>query len=117
MSSRINQKKYRALKNFCLRHGYLYLMCDKKFNVFEKLNKSPRMPSIEETIKKAIKKKGRFDYEDYKLLIKGKKEVTVKKYRDAIGYFSSKHKVKIKMVGNLTHDIKRFMLVKKASTK
>ena len=115
MSSRVNQKKYRALKNYCARYGYLYLMCDKRFNTFEKLNKSTRMPTIEEAIKKAIKKKGRFDYEDYKLLIKGKKILTVKHYRDAIGYYSSKHKAKIKMVGNLTHDIKRFMLIKKAN--
>lgn len=113
MNSRRNHKKYLALRKYCLERGYLFLMCDSRLNVYGREKKKTRMKTVERLILGEIKSKGEFNYQDYRVLIRGKKRDRVNAVRDAIGAFVSCHS-RYKMIGDLTHDIARFKIKKKA---
>ena len=113
MVSKLNRRKYNALRAYCNRHGYLYMMCDRKFNAFDKLGKDTRMPTVEALIEESIKRKGNFNYKDYKELIKGKKKNRVNAIRDAIGTFVKVNEKRYKVIGDLTHQITSFRIKKK----
>ena len=112
MNSKENVKKYAALKRYCEKYGFLYLMCDKKFNVYGKFNKKYIMSSVKDAITESIKKKKCFDRKDYELLIEGKDRNEVKKIRKSIGFFVNTNKNKYKQSGDLTHKIDKFRITR-----
>ncbi len=111
MNAKANQKKYAALKRYCERHGYLYLMCDKRFNVYGRLDKRYVMPIVIKAIEAALKEKGRFLYSDYRALIEGKNRRTVNKIRKSIGVYVATRK-RVKMVGDLAYHIEELRVLK-----
>ena len=112
MSSKQNIRKYEALKRYCNKKGYLYIMCDKAFRPYEKLSKYSVNGKVENAIKSALKKKGYFDYSDYRDLIDEEEYKKVKSYRESIGVFLVKNKNKVKMVGDLTFKSSEFRIIK-----
>ena len=112
MNSKQNIRKYEALKRYCNKKGFLYIMCDKAFRPYEKLSKYSVNGKVEKSIKDALKKKGYFDYSDYRKLIDGEEYKTVKSYRKSIGVFLVKNKNKVRMVGDLTFKSSEFRIVK-----
>ncbi len=112
MSTKQNLKKYDALKRFCEKNGYLYIMCDKTFKPFEKLGKFTVGSKVETTIDNKIEEKGYFDYSDFKELTKGKDHNKIKSIRNSIGIYVKSHK-NVKMIGDLTFKSSKFKIVKK----
>ena len=112
MSTKQNLKKYDALKRYCEKNGYLYIMCDKTFKPFEKLGKFTVGSKVETTIDNKIEEKGYFDYSDFKELIKGKDHKKIKSIRNSIGIYVKSHK-NVKMIGDLTFKSSEFKIVKK----
>ena len=112
MSTKQNLKKYDALKRYCEKNGYLYIMCDKTFKPFEKLGKLTVSSKVETAIDNKLKEKGYFDYSDFKELTKGKDHKKVKSIRNSIGIYVKSHKT-VKMIGDLTFKSSEFKIVKK----
>ena len=105
-----NERKYNALKKYCEKHGYLYLMCDKKLTSFEKLKEKYGLSIVETAIDNALKNKGYFSKKDYERLIEGADRKKIKKIRRSIGIYKAKHAKKIMFIGDLTHNIDKFRI-------
>ncbi len=112
MNSKVNLRKYAALKRFCDMNGYLYMMCDKKFNVYDRLHEEYVMPCVREAIENAITDKGYFGMRDYKMLIGGQDHRRIEKMRKSIGVYVATHD-DVKMVGDLTYKIKDLLIKRK----
>ena len=112
MNSKQNIRKYAALKKYCEKHGYLYIMCDKLFRPFDRLSKYAVNGKVEAAIKEALKSRGYFDSKDYKKLIEGEEYKKVKSFRKSIGVYLAQNKKKVKMVGDLTYKMSEFRIVK-----
>ena len=111
MCTKQNIKKYEALKRYCARNGYLYIMCDKAFIPYERLEDYEyHSPIVDAAIEKALSEKGKFDYNDYKLLIEGKDHKRVKKIRKSIGVYIASHKKEVKEVGDLYFKVETFQI-------
>ena len=111
MNSKQNIRKYEALKRYCEKNGYLYIMCDKSFKPFEKLSRYNVSSKVESAIESAIEEKGYFDYSDFKELISGKEHKKIKVIRNSIGIYIKSHK-NVKMVGDLTFKSSDFRIIK-----
>lgn len=111
MNTKQNIKKYDALKRYCEKNGYLYIMCDKSFKPYEKLSKFAANSRVETAIDNALKEKGHFDYSDFKVLTKGKDHKKIKGIRNSIGIYVKSHK-NVKMVGDLTFKSSDFRIIK-----
>lgn len=111
MNTKQNIRKYKALSEYCEKHGYLYIMCDKKFKPFERLSKLTVNRGVREAIDDAIEEKGYFNYSDFKELIAGKDYKKVTYIRDSIGIYVKSHK-NLKMVGDLTFKSADFRITK-----
>lgn len=112
MSTKQNKAKYRALSRECLKNGYLYMMIDKNFVSYEKIQTQKGSNRVNEAIDYALDESGSFDYYDYLDLIDGKTHNEIKKIRKNIGVYVASHK-NVKMLGNLTHDIYNFRIKNK----
>ena len=112
MATKQNLKKYKALAKYCKQHGYLYLMCDKLLRPYSKVKEEKRHGKVERAIKHALEDTGRFTAQDYKTLIEGKSARDVRKIRDRIGAYVAAHEGEVRQVGNLEHEMKRFVIVK-----
>ena len=111
MNTKQNIKKYDALKRYCEKNGYLYIMCDKTFKPYEKLSKFTASSRVETAIDDALDEKGCFDYSDFKELIKGKDHKKIKGIRNSIGIYIKSHK-KVKMIGDLTFNSSDFRIIR-----
>lgn len=111
MNAKQNIRKYEALKRYCEKNGYLYIMCDKSFKPYEKLSNYSTNNKTEKAIDDALEEKGYFDYSDFKELTAGKDHKKVKKIRDSIGIYVKSHK-KVKMVGDMTFRSADFRIIK-----
>ena len=112
MNVKQNLRKYSALKRYCERNGYLYIMCDKSFTPFEKLPKKSSLSKIDNAIEDAIDEKGYFDYYDYQELTSGCNTTKIKSIRRSIGIYIASNN-DIKMNGGLTHDIRNLRIFRK----
>jgi len=112
MNTKQNLRKYEALKRYCDKNGYLYIMCDKSFTPFEQLSDQTGSNAVNNAINGALDEKGYFDYSDYKELIKNKDYKKVKWYRKAIGIYIASNRT-VKMVGDLTYKSTSFRIIKK----
>lgn len=113
MNTKVNIKKYEALKRYCLRNGYLYLMCNKNFVTYEELSKRNGNGHVNSIIDKALDEKGNFNYSDYKLLIENQTKRKIKKIRDAISIYVSINKSSVKQIGDLYFESERFRIIRR----
>ena len=117
MNVKQNIRKYNALKRYCEKKEYLYIMCDKSFTPFEKLSEKHSLGKVDKAIEDAIDEKGFFDYSDYQELVSGCNAAKVRNIRKSIGIYVASYD-DIKMNGDLTHDIHNLRIfVKKSKDK
>ena len=112
MNTKQNLRKYDALRRYCQKHGYLYIMCDKFFTPFEKLAKRPMSTKVANAIDDALEDKGYFDYSDFRELVKGVEHKKLKTVRNSIGIYVKVHKKTVKMLGDLTYNSSKFKIIK-----
>ena len=112
MNTKQNLIKYDALRRYCQKHGYLYIMCDKSFTPFEKLAKRPMSNKVVNAIDDALEDKGYFDYGDFRKLVKGFEHKKLKTVRNSIGIYVKVHKKTVKMLGDLTYNSSKFKIIK-----
>ena len=113
MSTKINLKKFRALKNFCEKRGYLYAMVDKKLKSFVNLKDYHSGLKVTCAIEQALGLKGYFDYQDFNKLIEGEDRKKVRKIKEQVGLYVSHHQDTVKQINGLTYSIKNFRIIKK----
>jgi len=95
MNEKTSKTQYSCLKSYCIKHGYMYLMCDRNFKDCEKI-KSYYIPKIiSESVTNAIKHHNSFNYGDYQLLINNV-NLKRKKVQNYIGRYVSKANLKQK---------------------
>ena len=117
MGTKVNQRKYKALKYYCEYHGYLYVMCDKAFRTFQGLTDKRLNGKVEMAIDNAIKQKGRFDYNDFLELTAGVTQKERNRVRKRIGEYVVSRSDYVKEIGNLTNATKSFMIKSKKGRK
>lgn len=59
-------EKYNALKNYCHKNGYGYVMIDEKYNTIESILSLNIDKKLEENFINFVKNKGQIDYNEYK---------------------------------------------------
>lgn len=59
-------EKYKALKNYCQKNGYGYVMMDERYNTIESILSLNIDKNIEENFINFVKNKGQIDYNGYK---------------------------------------------------
>ena len=116
MNTKQNIRKYEALRKFCEKNGYLYIMCDKSFKPYEKLSNYSASSKVEKAIDEALGEKGYFDYSDFKELTSGKDHKKIKSIRNSIGIYVKSHK-NVKMVGDMTYKSADFRIIKSKKKK
>lgn len=112
MNSKENLKKYEALKRYCEKNGFLYIMCDKSLTTFESLKEKKSNSYLNQTIDSALNEKGRFDYHDYQNYIEGKDRKRIKYIRKGVGVYVTSHPG-TKMIGDLNYKCAQFRIIKK----
>lgn len=61
--------KYNALKKYCIKNGFGYLMIDDRYNTYEKIKESPIDKNIEAQFLEMVKSKKKLSYPECKLFM------------------------------------------------
>lgn len=110
MSSRLNQKKYKALASYCKKHGYLYLMCDRKLHPYKELVTKKRHGRVEMAIEAALKEKGRFTKDDLFALFEGKSTRQKEEVRARVATYVAAYQDEVRMAGDTRREVGRFSI-------
>ena len=115
MNTKLNKRKYYALRKYCNEHGYLYLMCDRNFVSFETLEGRSVSIRVAQAIEKALEEKGYFDLEDYNQLFKQLKK-NKNWLQKHVGIYLAQNS-NLKMMGDLERKSSDFKIMRKRGKK
>ena len=114
MVTKLNLRKYRALKNYAESRGYLYMMCDKNFVTLESLSDRGCLKVVQTSIEKALEDKKAFTYEDYLELVDGCDRKEKRRIRKSIGVYVASNLDNLKVAtGDFTNCIKNLRVIER----
>ncbi len=76
--------KYQVLVNYCLKHGFLYTMCDFQYHTFNFMSKRNVNEYLKELVENTLDEKGSFTRDDFEEFAFGKDSKAKKKYENQL---------------------------------
>ena len=76
--------KYSVLVNYCLKHGFIYTMCDFQYHTFDFMSKRNINEYLRELVEETLNEKGSFTRSDFDDFALGKNSKARKKYENQL---------------------------------